>query len=326
MRMKRKLLCAFALCFLSVSALADAPDETERLVVYTSHKEEVYQPIVEEFERRTGVWVQVVSGGTTELLERIAAEAETPVADVMFGGGVESLLAYEDYFMPCDAPRGAMLAECRFENHRFVAFSRLPLAIIYNPRLVSHPPAGFADLLDDGLRGQIAFANPAVSGSSFTVLATLMQALDDENALVRFADNVRGHELSGSGAVVSTVAAGEMRVGVALYETAKKRMLAGEHIAVIWPKEGTSAVPDGAAVLAGCAHEENAQAFISFILSEDVQRRVETEYARESVLTALDESDGAPMFELCAYDIDWAAANQKDILARWQALMEGETP
>lgn len=54
MRMKRKLLCAFALCFLSVSALADAPDETERLVVYTSHKEEVYQPIVEEFERRTG--------------------------------------------------------------------------------------------------------------------------------------------------------------------------------------------------------------------------------------------------------------------------------
>ena len=305
MRMKRKLLCAFALCFLSVSALADAPDETERLVVYTSHKEEVYQPIVEEFERRTGVWVQVVSGGTTELLERIAAEAETPVADVMFGGGVESLLAYEDYFMPCDEPRDAMLAECRFENHRFVAFSRLPLAIIYNPRLVSRPPAGFADLLDDGLRGQIAFANPAVSGSSFTVLATLMQALDDENALVRFADNVRGHELSGSGAVVSTVAAGEMRVGVALYETAKKRM---------------------AAVLAGCAHEENAQAFISFILSEDVQRRVETEYARESVLTALDESDGAPMFELCAYDIDWAAANQKDILVRWQALMEGEAP
>lgn len=28
--------------------------------------------------------------------------------------------------------RDAMLAECRFENHRFVAFSRLPLAIIYN--------------------------------------------------------------------------------------------------------------------------------------------------------------------------------------------------
>ena len=48
------------------------------------------------------------------------------------------------------------------------------------------------------------------------MLATLIQALGDEDALSRFADNVRGHELSGSGRVVSTVAAGEMRVGVTL--------------------------------------------------------------------------------------------------------------
>ena len=324
--MKRKLLCALLLCLLPALARADAPDEAMRLVVYTSHKEEVYQPIVEEFERRTGVWVQVLSGGTTELLERIAAEAEAPAADVMFGGGVESLLAYEAYFAPCGAPRADMLPDCRFENHRFVAFSRLPLVIIYNPRLVSSPPAGFADLLEEPLRGQIAFADPGVSGSSFTVLATLMQALGNEDALARFADNVRGHELSGSGKVVSAVAAGEMRVGVTLYETAKKRMLAGEHIAVIWPKEGTSAVPDGAAIVAGCAHEANAQAFVSFILSEDVQRRVETEYARESVLTALDASDGAPALELCDYDIEWAAAHQREILARWQALMEEDAP
>ena len=115
-----------------------------------------------------------------------------------------------------------------------------------------------------------------------------------------------------------------MRVGVALYETAKKRMLAGEHIAVVWPVEGTSAVPDGAAILAGCAHEENAQAFIRFILSEDVQRRVQTEYARESVLTSL--CGDVQEDELCAYDIEWAASHQKDILTRWQMLMQEDAP
>ena len=98
--MKRKWLCALLLCLLPALARADAPDDAMRLVVYTAHKEEVYQPIVEEFERRTGVWVQVVSGGTTELLERIAAEAEAPVADVMFGGGVESLESYRELFEP----------------------------------------------------------------------------------------------------------------------------------------------------------------------------------------------------------------------------------
>ena len=77
-----------------------APPDSERLVVYTSHKEEVYWPIVKEFEQRTGIWVDVVAGGTNELLERIQAETDSPAADVMFGGGVESLESYRDYFAP----------------------------------------------------------------------------------------------------------------------------------------------------------------------------------------------------------------------------------
>ena len=51
--------------------LSFAPEEGERLVLYTSHKEEVYWPVVLEFEQRTGIWVDVVAGGTNELLERI---------------------------------------------------------------------------------------------------------------------------------------------------------------------------------------------------------------------------------------------------------------
>ena len=50
--------------------------------------------------------------------------------------------------------------------------------------------------------------------------------------------------------------------GRTLYETAKKRMLAGEHIAVVWPKEGRARA-DGAAIVAGCARMgKNAQAFL----------------------------------------------------------------
>ena len=82
------------------SAAALAPAESDRVVIYTSHKEEVYGPIVKEFEARTGIWAEVVTGGTNELLARIAGEADAPVCDVIFGGGVESLTAYERYFQP----------------------------------------------------------------------------------------------------------------------------------------------------------------------------------------------------------------------------------
>lgn len=36
--------------------------EEKRLTVYTSHKQEVYAPIIKEFEERTGIWVEVVPG------------------------------------------------------------------------------------------------------------------------------------------------------------------------------------------------------------------------------------------------------------------------
>ena len=77
-----------------------APEDGERLVLYTSHKKEVWWPIVKEFETRTGVWVEVVEGGTNELLERLDKEQDAPQADVMFGGGVESLESYRDLFAP----------------------------------------------------------------------------------------------------------------------------------------------------------------------------------------------------------------------------------
>ena len=97
--MKRALALALTILLLALSGCAGgtdvsgfAPGEGERLVIYTSHKEEVYGPIVKEFQQRTGIWVEVVTGGSNELLERIAMEAESgePVCDLMFGGGGKS--------------------------------------------------------------------------------------------------------------------------------------------------------------------------------------------------------------------------------------------
>ena len=74
--------------------------EENKLVVYTSHKEEVYEPIIKEFEERTGIWVELHTGGTSELLEEIAEGNGEFTCDIMFGGGIESYSAYSDYFKP----------------------------------------------------------------------------------------------------------------------------------------------------------------------------------------------------------------------------------
>ena len=41
-----------------------APAEGDRLVIFTSHNETIYEPILKEFEQRTGIWVELETGGT----------------------------------------------------------------------------------------------------------------------------------------------------------------------------------------------------------------------------------------------------------------------
>ena len=297
------------------------PGDEERLIIYTSHKEDVYAPIIREFERRTGIWTELKTGGTNELLEEIAA-GDTD-CDLMFGGGVDSLSAYADCFMKYNSPAMAQVDEKFTGDGTWTPFSSLPLVLIYNTQLVRlNPPTGWQSLLDSEWRGKIAFADPTVSGSSYTALCTMAQAVggDEEEIIRSFAENLDGRQAEGSGLVVGRVAEGSCYIGVTLEETALRAVSEGYDIALVYPEEGTSALPDGAAIVKGCKHEENARRFIDFLLSEDVQSRLPDKFSRRSVLS---DADSEPELELMDYDLAWASGIQSRLLESWQGYFEG---
>ena len=330
----KRLLCLALMALLLLSGCAQgtdvsafAPGEEERLVIYTSHKEEVYGPIIKEFQQRTGIWVEVVTGGSGELLERIAMEAEggQPACDLMFGGGVESLAAYEDCFEPC-TPEGV-------ENLRGVGlskeglwtpFSSLPLVLIYNTRLVSEGElTGWADLLDPRWKGRIAFADPTVSGSSYTAALTLFSCIegDDWDILAALVDNLDGGALPDSGDVVESVRSGSRYIGVTLEETALKQR--SPELGIVYPAEGTSAVPDGCALIKGAKHAENARAFLDFVLGRDVQELLVSDLHRRSVRTDVHAPEDLPSeaeLGIIDYDVHWAGALKEEFIRRWTEL------
>ncbi len=327
--MKLKTLIVLVLAMTVLLAIpaanaAIAPPEEQRLVVYTSHKEDVYAPILREFENRTGIWVSVVAGGTTEMLERISFEAEAPVCDVMFGGGVESLTAYSQYFtLPPEELAAQVDPRYLQEGSRWLPFSSLPIVIVYNTRLIgSREPQGWLSLFEDRFTGRIAYADPSVSGSSFTALFTLLTVLPEADTLGRFVHALKGRVLSGSGDVVTAVANGSCTVGITLEETALKAIASGLDIAMVHPEEGTSAVPDGAAIISGCPHPENAAAFLRFILSRDVQTRLSAQMYRRPVLAdvPLDSGSFEP-FILIAYNIDLAGEQKAGLLTNWNEVL-----
>lgn len=310
---------------------AYAPPEGQRLVVYTSHKEEVYQPIIKEFEARTGIWVELVVGGTNELLERLTQEADSPKADVMFGGGVDSLEAYGDCFTPYFCQDWQQLnPSMRSESGLWTPFSALPVVLIYNATLVSPDRlTAWHDLFSPAWQGRIAFCDPSISGSSFTGLVTLLSAMggNQDETLMDFAVSLDGRQLSSSGDVLTSVANGTDLVGITLEETALKRVAAGDDIALVYPTDGTSCVPDGCAIVKNAPHPENAQQFLDFISGQDVQQRMEAEFSRRPVRSLpQEETVLRPLSDipLLDYDISWASEHHNGILMSWAFYFGGE--
>ena len=158
--MKKRRMIAALVLLLTLTGCAQtavqpdfAPAEEKRLVLYTSHKKEVWSPLVREFEARTGIWVEVVEGGSNE--------------DVMFGGGVESLESYRELFEPYACTDAAqILPQYRAKDDIWTPFSSLPVVFVYNPKLVrAGEITSWKDLLDPAWKGKIAFADPSVSGA-----------------------------------------------------------------------------------------------------------------------------------------------------------------
>lgn len=322
------LLLLLTGCGTSSSGLAKyAPAEENRLVIYTSHKAQVYQPIIQEFEERTGIWVELVTGGTAELLDLIQKEQEEPQADVLFGGGVESVAAYQECFADYRSAGQKYLPEGYRENNPmfWTPFSALPVVLIYNTQLVEPELlTGWADLSRPEFRGKVAFADPNRSGSSFTALMTCFFVGSDDYVQM-LAESLDGKQLESSSEVLTTVADGTSLVGVTLEETALRKIAEGANIGMVYPVDGTSAIPDGTTIIRKAPHEENARRFVDFTLSYDVQSRLGSTFYRRSVREDVPEdADMTPLAELhiAPYDAAWVSAHRETLLTQWSARVK----
>jgi len=300
--------------------------EEKKLIVYTSHKPEIFEPIIKEFQERSGIWVKVVQGGTNELLNQIVENGEYGCADVMFGGGVDNLASYSQYFEPYKTSQYEKLNKAYISaDNSYTVFSMLPIVFVYNEKLVlsDGTPKTYKELLTAKWKDKIAFTSPINSGSAYTALATMIQILNknysEQEVVKAFVYNLNGDISKDSKDVIDQVISGNKAVGITLEETALKRIKKGAKIGIIYPQDGTSSVPDGSAILKHAPHLENAKLFMEFVVSNDVQHLLEDELSRRSVRT--DVSTLNPVIEM-NYDLSYAIKSRDKIMKLWTSLTE----
>ncbi|MCR4706418.1 MAG: extracellular solute-binding protein [Clostridiales bacterium] len=331
------VLLAAVLALALVSALADkAPEEyTGSLTIYSPHDADPLNAGVAAFEAKyPNVKVEVVADGTGNLLNRIKAESAAPMADVLWGGGADSLAAYKEFFQAYEPSCiGDITAGLYDPEYFWIGESPLPMVFLVNTDLVAAEdiPKTWKDLTDPKWAGKIAIANPASSGSAFTQLCTMIMIYGEE------ADDYKaGWDLvrsmipnlvvqSGSSGAHKNVDSGEYPIGITLEKAAIQypHDAEGAHLAIVYPEDGTSAVPDGVAIVKNCPNLELAQLFVEFVLSPECQAAQNKDYGRRPINTKV-EAVGLPALDsitLMNYNFDYAANNKGDIVEQWQDVL-----
>lgn len=152
------------------------------LVIYTQHPTEFVTPSVREYEARTGVEVEVVRGGSGELLERIRNEKEAPTADVLWGGSLYTVKPYAELFEDYHTENEPYVqAQFRNVEGNLTRFTDVPSVIMVNTDLLGDRTIeGYEDLLNPEFYGKIAFADPSRSSSSLEQLINMLYACRED--------------------------------------------------------------------------------------------------------------------------------------------------
>jgi len=317
----------------STGASEEQKVDSKELTLYYSHAADWTDPIIKEFQERTGIKVNLVGAGTGELVARIRAEKDNPLGDILWGGGSDSYQVIVDLLEPyAHAEMDSVYASTRDSQNRWHGTTIDPMVIIYNPKLVAPEdvPTGWKDLLNPKFKGKIAHADPARSGSAFMALIIQILSMGGDNEvgwayMKDFVANLEGKVLGSSSGTFKGVSDGEYAVGITYEEAALKYERAGANVKVVYPVEGSSKVPSPIAIIKGGNNTENAKIFVDFILSKDVQslmgdlnkRTVRKDLQLPDIMVPNDELGDIP------YDTVWIGANKERIMGQWKDLIVG---
>lgn len=313
----------------------EKPEATGTVVVYSPHDADPLNAGVNAFmEKYPGVKVEIVAAGTGELLNRIKAEEANPIADVLWGGGADSLAAFKDHFAPYVCANDEFIdAAYKDKDGLWIGESPLPMVLFYNKDLLAKdnitPPESWEDLLNPALKGKIAYCLPSKSGSAYTQLVTMILGHGGKEEGWSFIEklyaNLDGKILDSSSKCHKMVKDGEYYVGLTL-EKAAVQYAADSTVGFVYPSDGTSAVPDGVALVKGAPNEDNAKLFIDFVTSYECQKEQMENWGRRPVRNDIEVGEGLAKLSdlvLVDYDFDWAANDKEQIIEKFNDIMVG---
>ena len=327
-------LAAAALLLVLGSAQAQ---DAGQLNIICSVQAEWCNMIQTVFAKSTGIKVNMSLKGSGEALAQLIAERANPKTDVWFGGtGDPHLQAAEQdltlEYKSASLPQLHTWAQQQAAQSKFrtVGIYSGPLGFGYNTELLTKKklkvPQTWADLLNPALKGEIQVANPASSGTAYTMVATLVQLMGEDKAfdyMKALHKNISQYTRSGTGPI-KAAARGETTISISFVHDGPGEKMQGFPVETVTPSEGTGAEIGSMSIVKGARNLEQAKTFYEWALTPQAQQ-----FGAASKQYQLPSNKSTPVdpnvpdfkkIKLIKYDYAkyGASAERRRLISRWE--------
>ena len=322
MKQLGRIAAALALgAVLAVPAIAQ-----EKVTIYSAAPQDLIDNVVPAFEKATKIKVELIKGGSGDLINRLKAEAGRKTADVLFSVSTDVVEANGKLFTRFVPENAKFLADTFKVNDAAVPFTAVATSFGVNTKLLTPAqyPKTWVDLGNPIYKGKISAGRPDKSGSAYIQLALILQIYGEEKGWDIYGKLLDNAVLSASsGAVSKFVNDGEAAVGLSNEDTLLRYKVGGGPVELLYPADGTSAIADVMALTANPINADGAKAFINFMLSKEAQEILDTVGRRPVRGDIVTKSALTPLgkLKIVKYDDDWAGANRARILAKWNDML-----
>ncbi|MFN0094623.1 MAG: iron ABC transporter substrate-binding protein [Dehalococcoidia bacterium] len=195
------------------------PKPSGSITVYSGRTEALIKPLIEQFQRDSGITVNVKYGDTTQLAALLIEEGSKSPADVYIAQDAGALGAVGAAGLLDTLP--ATLLEAvpptfRAQNNSWVGLSARARVISYNSELVPEAdlPKSYKELTNAKWKGQVGWAP---TNASFQSFVTAIRRIDGDAAADKWLKDMLANDakvFTGNLPIVEAVNKGEIKLGL----------------------------------------------------------------------------------------------------------------
>jgi iron(III) transport system substrate-binding protein len=296
-------------------AAASSSGSQETLTVYSGRSEKLVGELYKQFERESGVKVEVRYGDSAELAATLAEEGDNSPADVFFSQDAGALGAVEEAGLLEELPQATLdkvEAGYRDADGSWVGVSGRARVVAYSTERVQEAdlPDSIFDFTDPRWKGRIGFPPPNASFQAF--ISGMRLAVGDDRTR-QWLEDIKKNEpalLENNIQTEEAIAAGEIDVGFVNHYYVFE--LQGERpdfpVANHFLRDGdpgTLVNVSGAGILKSSGRKATAQRLVDHLLSRQGQEYFSTKTFEYPLVDGVAPPEGArPLDEVEGPDIE----------------------